>query len=52
MKKFMMALSATTVLTAATLGLAGPAMASPAAPLPQCGVHVVYNGADVNVGWC
>ena len=53
MKKLAMGLSAATALTAVAVVFASPALASPSAVLiPQCGVHVNYNGADVNVDWC
>ena len=63
MKKFAFALPA---LAAMTMGLAAPAVAAPTAgPAPtasiganhggyplDCGVHVHYQGADVDVNWC
>jgi hypothetical protein len=68
MKKLTIALSAATALAAVTVGLATPAMAAPiTGPAPisvasvgatyggyplDCSVHVVYQGADVDVNWC
>jgi invasion protein IalB len=68
MKKVTLALSAASALAAVTIGLAAPAMAAPitgASPLPaasvganhggfplDCSVHVLYQGADVDVNWC
>ena len=55
MKKVTMALSAT-AMAALTIGLAAPAAASVGTehggyPL-DCSVHVLYQGADVDVNWC
>jgi hypothetical protein len=55
MKKVTLALSASTALAALTIGLAAPATAAPATggPYPlDCSVHVLYQGADVDVNWC
>ena len=65
MKKFTLALPAV-ALTALTIGLAAPAAANAAiSPAPtasiatihggyplDCGVHVNYQGANVDVNWC
>jgi hypothetical protein len=57
MKKVIAAASATLALGAATIGLAAPAMAASTGyqhggyPL-DCSVHVLYQGADVDVNWC
>ena len=53
MKRLTLAISAVSVLAAATIGLAGPAAAVPFAPLDDpCSVHVNYQGSDVDVHWC
>ena len=68
MKKVGVALSAATALAAVTIGLAAPAVAAPItrpAPVPvasvganhggyplDCSLHVLYQGADVDVNWC
>jgi hypothetical protein len=53
MKKPALAIAAASALISAALALAAPAAALPGGPAPQdCGVHVLYNGADVNVNWC
>jgi hypothetical protein len=54
MKKFTLAISAASVLAAATIGLAGPAAAAvPFVPLDDpCSVHVNYHGSNVDVHWC
>ena len=60
------ALLAATAFAALTIGLAAPALAAPSSvsvpaasvgaqhggyPL-DCSVHVLYQGADVDVNWC
>ena len=65
-KKMTVTMLAGTALAALGIGLAAPAMASPGigavpvtsvmtqhggAPL-DCSVHVLYQGADVDVNWC
>jgi hypothetical protein len=54
MKKLTFAISAASVLAAATIGLAGPAAAAvPSVPHDDsCSVHVNYQGSDVDVHWC
>ena len=54
MKKLTLAVSAASVLAAATIGLAGPAAAAVPSPPPDgtCSVHVNYHGSDVDVHWC
>ncbi len=54
MKKFILAISAASVLAAGTIGLAGPAAAAvPFVPLGDpCSVHAHYHGSDVDVHWC
>jgi hypothetical protein len=53
MKKLTFAMSAASVLAAATIGLAAPATAAPSAPFPtDCSVHVIYQGNPVDVNWC
>lgn len=68
MKKVTAALTAATALAAAIIGLAAPAAAAPTTgslsvpvasvgaehggyPL-DCSVHVLYQGANVDVNWC
>jgi hypothetical protein len=65
-KKTTVAMLAATALAALGVGLAAPAMASPGlGPVPatsvatqhggaplDCSVHVLYQGADVDVNWC
>jgi invasion protein IalB len=66
MKKLTLALPAAAALAAVTIGLATPAVAAPTTgPAPaasiganhggyplDCSVHVLYQGADVDVNWC
>jgi len=53
MKKLSLTLSAAAALVAATVGFAAPAMAAaPGYEMADCSVHVVYQGANVDVDWC